>query len=70
MAKPTDMKEIYQKFKVGDHISDLELHLLIEDTKKAIDSLDYRSEFGIATSALYKDLASLEGFQRARESNK
>ena len=65
-----DMKKVYKKFCDGDSISNDELDRLLQDTRHAIDALDYRPEFGIATHKLLQDWSLLDSFKQARERNK
>jgi hypothetical protein len=61
------LRDAWQRYRDGDPIFDDELRALIKDTRNAIDTLIYRREFGIATRTLCQDLATLEGYQRARK---
>jgi len=63
------LRDAWERYRVGDHIFNDELRLLINDTRKAIEMLEYRREFGIAHRTLCQDLVALEGYQRARKEN-
>jgi hypothetical protein len=62
--------EVWKRYRRGDHITDHELEVLLKDTKRALDSLVYRNDYGVVTLALAADVAALEGYQRSREIRK
>lgn len=64
------LRDAWERYRRGDHIFDDELRLLVNDTRKAIEMLEYRREFGIAHRTLCQDLCTLESFQRARREGK
>jgi hypothetical protein len=59
--------DVWERYRRGDLITDHELEVLLKDTKRALDSLVYRSDYGVVTRALAADVAALEGYQRARK---
>jgi hypothetical protein len=60
------LRDAWERFRKGDHIFDYELDALVRDTTKALDTLRYRSDSGVVVRVLAQDLASLEGYKRAR----